>query len=269
MWRQLLRPVIQLRYSDNPLLFLPHQNVYQQFRTTFILKRRWPPGLVKKGRDPSTKRMRARHFIYDLVEDTDSRKKKELEVILTDFVAGLGNRGDRVIMKQKVAYHQLLLPGLAVYASPENIEKFSHFKDDGDYKPKYSSPFVLKTINILQNTNVIVLMNKDVPWTIEPWHVRMSFRKAGIHVPEDNILLPEEPICGPNMELENKFFEVTVTINNTEKVSVKCVIHHWSTYVSDKLAPAEDLADQPRTPVFPVSVSEMGSNASSNLSTDT
>lgn len=266
MWRQLLKPVIQLRHSDNHLLFISHQNVYQQFRTTFILKRRWPPGLVKKGRDPSTRKMRARHFIYDLVEDTNVRKKRQLEVILTDFVAGLGNRGDRLIMKQKAAYHQLLLPGLAVYASPENIEKFSLSKDDVDYKPKYSSPFVLKTISILQCTNVIVLMNKDVPWTIEPWHIRMSFRKAGIHVPDDAILLPEKPICGPNMELENKFFEVTVTINNTEKVPVKCVIHHWSTYVSDKLTPAED---QPQTPLFPVTASEMDSDTSSNLSTDT
>lgn len=266
MWRQLLRPVIQ-RYSDNPL-FRPHQNVYQQIRTTFILKRRWPPGLVKKGRDPSTKRLKARHFVYDLVEDTNVRKKKELEVILTEFVEGVGNRGDRITMKQKVAYQQLLLPGLAVYASPENTEKFSHFMGGADDKPKYSSPFVSKTINMLQNTNVIVLMNKDIPWTIEPWHVRISFRRAGIHVPEDAIMLPEEPICGPSMELENKFFEVTVTINNTEKVPVKCVIHHWSTQVSDKLAPAEDLADQPRTPVFPVTVSQTGSNASSDFGSD-
>jgi hypothetical protein len=91
----------------------------------------------------------------------------------------------------------------------------------------------------------------------------MSFRRAGIHVPEDAISLPEEPICGPNMELENKFFEVTVTINNTEKVPVKCIIHHWSTYASDKLPPAEDVADKPRLPVFPVAESETGFNANS------
>jgi large subunit ribosomal protein L9 len=49
----------------------------------------------------------------------------------------------------------------------------------------------------------------------------MSFRKAGIQVPEDAISIPEEPICGPNMEMENKFFEGTVTINNIEKVPVR------------------------------------------------
>lgn len=269
MWRQLLRPVIPLRCSSYRLLGYPVQNLlHQQVRTTFILKRRWAPGLVKKWREPSTKRLRARHFVYDLVEDTDTRKKKELEVILTDFVTGIGNRGDRIIMKQDTAYHKLLLPGFAVYATPENVQKFSHLKDD-EHKPKYSSPFVEKTISILQNMNVMVLMNRDIPWTVEPWHIRLSFRRAGVHIPEDAISMPEEPICGPNMEIENKFFEVTVTINNTEKVPVKCVIHHWSTYVSDKLPPAEDMAEKPRMRVFPVAESERGFNANSDITTGT
>lgn len=255
MWRHIFRPVIPMGFSSNRLLFLSELKVLQQVRTTFVLKRRWPVGLVKKGRDPSSKKMRARHFIYDLVEDTDVRKKKDLEVMLTDFVAGVGNRGDRITMKENAAYNKLLLPGLAVYASPENVEKFSHLKDEVDYKPKYSSPFVEKTMKILQNMNVIVVMNKDVPWTVEPWHVKISFRKAGVHVPEYAISLPEEQICGPNMEMENKVFEVTVTINNTEKVPVKCVIHHWSTHVSNKL-PSADEGDQPRMPVFPGTVSK-------------
>ena len=259
MWRHIIRSVIPMRFSGNTLLCLSELKV-QQFRTTFVLKRRWPVGLVKKGSDPSSKRMRARHFIYDLVEDTDVRKKKDLEVILTDLVAGVGNRGDKITMKRNAAYHKLLLPGLAVYASRENIEKLSHLKDEVDYKPKYSSPFVEKTMQILQNMNVIVLMNKEVPWTIEPWHVRISFRKAGIHVPEDAISLPEEPICGPNMEMENNFFMVTVTINNTENVPVKCIIHHWSTHVSNKLPPADE-GDQPRMPVCPVTVSRTASKA--------
>jgi len=265
MWRNVFRPVIPTRFSGNPLLCLLELKVHQ-VRTTFILKRRFPVGLVKKGREPSNKKMRARHFVYDLVEDTNVRKKKDLEVILTDFVAGVGNRGDRITMKQNIAYHKLLLPGLAVYASPENIEKFSLLKDEVDYKPKYSSPFVEKTMKILQNMNVIVLMNKDVTWTVEPWHVRISFRKAGVHIPEDAISLPEEPICGPNMEMENKFFEVTVTINNTEKVPVKCIIHHWSTHVSNKL-PCADEGDQPRMPVFPVTASGTVSKANPGLST--
>jgi hypothetical protein len=68
------------------------------------------------------------------------------------------------------------------------------------------------------------------------------------------------------MEMENKFFEVTVTINDTEKVPVKCAIHHWSTQVSDKLPPADE-GDQPRMPLFPVTVSGTASKANPGPST--
>lgn len=248
MWKHILKSVITLKCSENSLLTSPAQGVYQQYRTTFILKRRWPPGLHKKWQP--TKRMRARHFVYDLVEDTNLRKKEELDVILTDYVAGLGNRGDRITAKQKFAYHELLLPGLAVYASPENIEKFSKVADSTK-KTQYSSPYVQKTMDLLSNTNVVVLMNKEVPWTVEPWHIRSSLRKAGIQVPEDAITLPEESISGPNMDLEHKYFEVLVTINNTEKSPVKCVIRHWSTYVSEKSEPLENMHTLSLTPLFP------------------
>lgn len=55
-------------------------------------------------------------------------------------------------------------------------------------------------------------MNKDVPWTLEPWHVKASFRKAGFHVAEDAIQIPSKPITGPDMSLEDKEFYVTVTV---------------------------------------------------------
>ncbi|XP_069672003.1 large ribosomal subunit protein bL9m [Periplaneta americana] len=261
MWKHILRSAIPLKCTENSLLTLPAQGVYQQYRTTFILKRRWPPGLYKKGQ--TTRKLKARHFVYDLVEDTNVRKKQELEVILTDYVAGLGNRGDRITAKQKFAYHELLLPGLAVYASPENIEKFSKIKDSTQ-KTKYSSPYVQKTMELLSNTNVVVLMNKETPWTVEPWHVRCSLRKAGIHVPEDAISLPEEPISGPNVDLEHKYFEVLVTINNTEKVFVKCVIRHWSTYVSEKSDPLENMHELSLEPLFPEKTSTNTSSPASS-----
>lgn len=55
-------------------------------------------------------------------------------------------------------------------------------------------------------------MNKDVPWTLEPWHVKASFRKSGYHVAEDAIQLPSKAIQGPDMNLQDKEFFVTVTV---------------------------------------------------------
>ena len=57
-----------------------------------------------------------------------------------------------------------------------------------------------------------IVMNKESEWTLEPWHVRVAFRKAGIVVPEEAITLPEKKISGPDLNLEGKDFVVTVTV---------------------------------------------------------
>ncbi|KAF6201870.1 hypothetical protein GE061_004266 [Apolygus lucorum] len=78
-------------------------------------------------------------------------------------------------------------------------------------------------------------MNKENPWTIQPWHIRCSFRKAGIHVPEYAIKMPDKPISGPDFSLENRDFLITVTVNGLEKANVRCRIHHWSTNPSNRM----------------------------------
>lgn len=248
MWTHLQTLGRALKAPTANLLAISNQNVFQQFRTTFILKRRWPPGLHKKGQVRS-KPLKSRHFVYDLVEHTNARKPKELEVILIEYVKGIGNPGDIVKMKEDDIYHNLLLPGFAVYASKENIEKYSKSKELEE-KFRFSSPYVQDTMKYLSSINLVVLMNKEVAWTVQPWHIRSSFRQAGIHVPEDAIKLPEEAISGPNLDLEGKYFEVTVTINNKETVPVKCRIHHWSTTLSEKLLPVDNNPEVALLPIF-------------------
>jgi len=76
-----------------------------------------------------------------------------------------------------------------------------------------------------------IIVNKDNPWTIEKWHVRAAFRRAGFWVPDDAIEMykPERLISGPNLDLEGKQFLVSVKINNYEQTLVRCKIHHWLT----------------------------------------
>lgn len=57
-----------------------------------------------------------------------------------------------------------------------------------------------------------VVMNKEIPWTLEPWHIRTMFRKIGFIVPDEAITMPPQPISGPDMNLENKEFYVTVKV---------------------------------------------------------
>ncbi|XP_049811268.1 39S ribosomal protein L9, mitochondrial [Schistocerca nitens] len=218
----------------------------QPNRTTVILRRKWPPGLYKKSQQP--KKLRGRHHVYEFVENTEFKKQPEIEVILTGYVKGLGDRGDRVFVKPNYAYNELLLPGLAVYVTPNNIERYC--TDENNRQRTYSSPFVQRTLGFLSNMNLPIIMNKEVPWTVEPWHVRASLRKRGVYVPEAAIKIPDKPITGPDLDKEGKIFYVTITINGREKVDVKCRIHHWSTKLSDRLPYVPEFWNLPDVPVL-------------------
>ncbi|XP_058444594.1 large ribosomal subunit protein bL9m [Malaya genurostris] len=204
----------------------------QPTRNTFILKRRTPPNLYKKNQKVT--KLRGRHFVYELVEDTSIKKKPNLEVILTTFVDGIGSKGEVVSLKPQVAYNKLLLPGLAVYKTPENLAKYATEQDDQE-KELHSSAQAQRTVSKLEQLTLAVVMNKDHPWIIEPWHIKASLRKAGFYVPEEAITLPETPISGPDLLKQNKEFFCTVTVNNLEKARLRCRIHHWSTDPSERL----------------------------------
>lgn len=84
--------------------------------------------------------MRGRHYVYDLVKDTNVEKQPDIKLILTSYVAGYGNIGEEITVKPTTAYNTLLLPGLAVYSTPENAEKYCKIEKDIE-EEKHSSPF--------------------------------------------------------------------------------------------------------------------------------
>ncbi|GJQ79219.1 hypothetical protein Trydic_g5464 [Trypoxylus dichotomus] len=220
-------------------------STYQQIRTTFILRRKTPPQLHKKG--GSSKRLKSKHYVYDLVQDTDTVRQPNIDIILTEFIKAVGNKGEKISMKPNFAYNQLLLPGLGVYATPENLEKY---KEESTSKIQYSSRSAQMMVSILSNKTISVVMNKEIPWSLKPWHITTSFRKCGYHVPENAVTMPTKPIEGPNMDIENKEFFVIVTINNNEKVQVRCRIHHWSTSVIHRIPYEYEFWKKPTKPIF-------------------
>lgn len=175
------------------------------------------------------------------------RKKEPINLILTQYVKELGNAGTLVTMAPNKAYVELLLPRLAEYATPENIEKYMKLAKDLDQTP-FSSATVEGTIKYLSEMRLMVELSKTIPWTLEKWHIKASFRKAGIHAPEDTITLPERPISGPNPDIEGKEFYVTITINNREQVKLRCCLHHWTPSVQME---DMELWSTPGEPIFP------------------
>ncbi|XP_008555280.1 39S ribosomal protein L9, mitochondrial [Microplitis demolitor] len=235
-----------LRKTISPLLTLTPGVGIQQTRNTYVLKRRYKLPLLQKN--AKIKIWKGRYFIYDLVENTDIRKKENLDVILTSFVEGIGVRGDRLSLHPKIAYNQLLLPGLAVYASPENIKKFE--KEVGVPTQIFSSPWAPSTMRVLARTLLEVYMSADNPWTLTPEHVRSAFREQKIHMDKDCVTLPERPINGPDLEMENKEFYVTVTINQREKVNVRCRIRYRSNN-PNKIIPDLEAHLKKSEPIYP------------------
>lgn len=40
-------------------------------------------------------------------------------------------------------------------------------------------------------------MSSKNAWRVEKWHVRTALRCSGVNLPEEAIMLPDEPIDGP------------------------------------------------------------------------
>ncbi|XP_021963154.1 39S ribosomal protein L9, mitochondrial isoform X2 [Folsomia candida] len=155
-----------------------------------------------------------------------------MNVLLTEYVENVGQPGECVEIWAKTG-RELILKHKAVYPTPENKEKY---RDATALNiMNYSSRYVKNTMDILSKLILFITMNKDVPWTLEPWHVRVAFRKAHIIVPDHAITLPKNPIKGPDLTLNGKEFYVTVTINKTEQVIVRSRIVHWTSKVEERL----------------------------------
>ncbi|EDW81242.1 uncharacterized protein Dwil_GK11133 [Drosophila willistoni] len=226
----MLKSISQLQVHFN--LLKSATSLQQQVRTTFILKRKYDPLLHKTNENP--RRMRAKNFIYELVEDTQVKKRPNMEVVLKTFVEGVGDKGDVVSLKPNFVYNKLLLPGLAAYKTPENIEKYAKTEAEKS-TVQHSSAYAQRTVNMLESIVLAVVMNKDQPWVIEPWHIKASLRKAGFHCKDECITLPNERIEGPDLKKEGKDFYCTITINKLEQAKLKCRLHHWSTDPSERL----------------------------------
>ncbi|XP_066940325.1 large ribosomal subunit protein bL9m [Macrobrachium rosenbergii] len=221
----------------------------QQLRTAYIVKRTNPLPLSKMHK--RNRLMKGRHYLYEVIENTVTRKEDPLKVILTSSVEGLGSKGDIIETTPHRARNHLILPGLAVYASPENLEKYSYLMKEASTEDQASSPFSRKLTAELSLRIINVSMNMKHPWKIEPWHIRVAFRKAGIIVPEESITLPSQPIEGPDLSKQSKEFLVKVKINKKEEALVRCRVHHCTTVATERIPYKPFHFFHPAEPLFP------------------
>lgn len=213
--------------------------VIQTFtRNTVIVKRVHKPPLVKiHNRDPFEV---PRHVIDKSVIHTDDdkymlydveenfQKEHNVKVILLRNVDDYGVKGQIVEFPALAVQRDLVLPGFAVYHNQDNLEKYKEIVIPEE-TPMNSSESARLLASMWSKRVLDVCMNMDNPWTIQPWHIKASLRKHRTWVEEKNIEIPGGEINGPDMDLQNKEFIAILTVNNFEKIQIRCRIHHLAT----------------------------------------
>lgn len=197
----------------------------QQIRATHVFKRKDEPKLVPKWKDPRKARLKAKNYVYE-VTDTNLKPVPNIKCILTQYVEGIGSRGDVVEVKRSLFRGVLCPAGSAVYASPENLTQFEKERQASGAKqePKRTK-YSVNTLQQLSGFTLLVPMNAHNPWTLDKSHIRIAFRKMGVEVKDHCITLPETTITHDG---DVKQFSVGITINGIDKVDVKACIAPWS-----------------------------------------
>nr|XP_018905657.1 PREDICTED: 39S ribosomal protein L9, mitochondrial [Bemisia tabaci] len=221
-------------------------------RNTFVLRRKnpAPPGRIN-GNKREWFKLKAIYKEYILVEDTQTKRLADKQFVLKTFVEDVGQKGDIIWMHPLRAYERLVLPGLADFGTPENIaEALKYKKTEEDIK--YSTITAPEVKRILEvHTILKVTMNKETPWTMEPWHIRVACRQANIMLGSNDCVQFPRKIEGPNLDWEAKEFYVIIKINNFEEAKLRCRLHHWSTSPFDRLPWESDFWDKRAEPIFP------------------
>ncbi|XP_050389417.1 39S ribosomal protein L9, mitochondrial [Patella vulgata] len=187
-----------------------------QIRTTIIMKRKHPVQLFKEGNLPRIKR---RNELYDIVEIQHTKPTPDIKCILTEYVEGVGGKGDVVEIKRSLFRNQLYPLKLAIYASPENLaENELLVKDMAASNQPRLTAFAKKTMNKLEKLHLPIPMSGDNPWTLNKQHVKLALRKVGVEVEEHCITLPEEPIT------QKQDLHILISVNNFEPQKIDAYI---------------------------------------------
>ncbi|XP_063001722.1 large ribosomal subunit protein bL9m [Elgaria multicarinata webbii] len=203
---------------------------------TVIVERWWKVPLSKEGRQPRIKHRRFR--VYRLVEDTKHSPKVPLELILTQPVEGVGNRGDAVFVDKGFGRNCLLAGNKAVYASPENkaiFEEENQLRREGKL-PRLQTHSGIKTVRFLRNCTLNIGVNDYDQWELTKEIVARHFlRNLEVVVPLHTLTLPDEPIT----KLGDYWCEVTVNGLDTVRVPMSVVRSATPMARSDRLWLAE------------------------------
>ncbi|KRZ22666.1 39S ribosomal protein L9, mitochondrial [Trichinella pseudospiralis] len=172
---------------------------------------------------------------YEVVQEDGVCSRPDVAVILTQDVEGYGKAGEVITVASEILHNELLPLKLVVYPTKFNRRLYNITDEQMSMRSQKKLSFELRTSKELHSTVVIVNMSLDNEWTMEKWHLRVSMRLQGFMVPDDCIILPLNPIVGPNLDLEAKLFRFYVVVNKHIVVPMIGRIQQVSNKMAKKL----------------------------------
>ncbi|CAF1279459.1 unnamed protein product [Rotaria magnacalcarata] len=212
MIRTLIRPLQSARVIQIPI------------RTTVIVERVHPLTKLRPWENIyDYSKYKYIDFQYRVVRDTDTEKWGNIDVILAEYVEGVGYKGEIVNVPREVAYRELLPAQLALYPTKENIALFEEERKLLVDRPQIS-PFVMKCRDYLKSILLQIPMNlKLKDWSVTRDNIRIALRRINVMCDEDAIMLEENAVNQDTYKLGEEF-NVVLKINPLVDVAIKCVI---------------------------------------------
>lgn len=115
-------------------------------------------------------------------------RKAKLALVLTEDVAKLGRKGHVVRVEHGYGRNWLLPQGKAVYATPDNMERYGATEESQGSDSEADIAAFVKGVFAKHEISVTAPPGGD--WTIHEHHIAKELRRFRLHVPLDCIGLP-------------------------------------------------------------------------------
>ncbi|CAI4225280.1 unnamed protein product [Auanema sp. JU1783] len=231
-------------------------------RNTWVLRRVYAPEVTPPGGIQRNPRELPDLQKLEVVDFETKKAAGPLKVILLEDIEGIGHQFDIVSVDRKTARTDLLLSRKAVYASPFDIEYYAKMKEKmaDELAARVRIPFEFLSVGReLQKLVVPIKVSMDNKWTIDRQILKTSLRQVGVDILDDSIYLADEPVSGPNFELEAMLVRFYVTVSKQYIVPMLGRLTHISVDESkqilspsgSKLPSAKDLSKYGLVPEKP------------------
>lgn len=142
---------------------------------TVIVERYTKPPIMKAHEDQRKRNLKSDHYQLKFVDCLHNKKWGNIDLILTEYVEGIGHKGEIVNVPRHTAYYELLPSRQAVYVTDEYLKFYEKDRQALAGKAKVS-PFAKRTKDELEKSVIEIPLNMSVEWKLNEDLLRIALR---------------------------------------------------------------------------------------------